>query len=99
MSERQNAESVAAMSDDDPYFGKVYDEDGYCVACGNGKWKHHMPQCEIADLIDKIGKLERLLDDAVNGCSPEWIIEQRAHSDAPSRVGGQTEQFDGRDDA
>lgn len=25
----------------DPYFGKIYDEDGYCVACGNGKWKSH----------------------------------------------------------
>lgn len=29
----------------------VYDEDGYCVCCGNGKWKHHMPECELADLL------------------------------------------------
>lgn len=39
------------MTDD---LGKIYDEDGYCVACGNGKWKHHMPECQIADLIDAL---------------------------------------------
>lgn len=50
-----------AMSDDDPYFGKVYDEDSYCVACGNGRWKHHMPQCQIADLIDALREARHIL--------------------------------------
>lgn len=53
MTSERSADTVA-MSDDDPYFGKIYDEDGYCVACGSGKWKHHMPQCQVADLIDAI---------------------------------------------
>lgn len=30
----------------------AYDEDGYCVDCGNGKWKAHNTWCEIAYLID-----------------------------------------------
>lgn len=41
--------------DDNPDdLGKIYSEDGYCVACGNGHWKHHMPECQIADLIDAL---------------------------------------------
>lgn len=28
-----------------------YDEDGYCVACGNGMWKYHFPECPLADLL------------------------------------------------
>lgn len=39
------------MPDD---LGQVYDEDNYCVACGNGRWKAHMPECQIADLIDAL---------------------------------------------
>lgn len=31
---------------------RVYDEDGYCVCCGNGWWKNHMPDCGIADDMD-----------------------------------------------
>lgn len=34
--------------------GRIYNEDGYCVACGNGHWKHHMPECQIVDLIDAL---------------------------------------------
>lgn len=30
----------------------AYTEDGYCVCCGNGYWKYHMPECELSDLID-----------------------------------------------
>lgn len=30
----------------------AYDEDGYCVCCGNGRWKFHMPDCELADALD-----------------------------------------------
>ncbi len=30
----------------------AYDEDGYCVCCGNGWWKFHMPDCELADIMD-----------------------------------------------
>lgn len=30
----------------------AYDEDGYCVCCGNGRWKFHMPECELRDALD-----------------------------------------------
>lgn len=30
----------------------AYDEDGYCVCCGNGRWKYHMPDCELRDALD-----------------------------------------------
>jgi hypothetical protein len=30
----------------------AYDEDGYCVCCDNGRWKHHMPECELRDALD-----------------------------------------------
>lgn len=32
--------------------GWCYDEDGYCIRCGNGRWKPHMPGCELRDLLD-----------------------------------------------
>ena len=31
----------------------AYDEDDYCVCCGNGRWKYHMPECELRDALDK----------------------------------------------
>lgn len=30
----------------------AYDEDGYCVCCGNGRWKYHRPDCELRDALD-----------------------------------------------
>ena len=42
--------------------GALYTEDGYCVACGNGNWKSHMPQCKIADLQARISELEAALE-------------------------------------
>lgn len=30
----------------------AYTEDGYCICCGNGKWKFHMPWCELRDALD-----------------------------------------------
>ncbi len=41
--------------------GWAYDEDGYCVCCGNGKWKYHMPECELRDALDVVsqGREER----------------------------------------
>jgi hypothetical protein len=30
----------------------AYNEDGYCVDCGNGNFKFHAPWCEIAELFD-----------------------------------------------
>ena len=30
----------------------AYGEDGYCVCCGNGKWRHHMPGCVLRDSLD-----------------------------------------------
>lgn len=38
--------------------GDLYSEDGYCVACGNGSWKSHIPECKIAELQDRISELE-----------------------------------------
>ncbi len=32
----------------------AYNEDHYCVACGNGNWKAHAPWCEIAHLFDQL---------------------------------------------
>lgn len=32
----------------------AYNEDGYCVCCGNGIWKHHMPQCQLRDALDAL---------------------------------------------
>ena len=31
----------------------AYDEDHYCVACGNGDWKFHAPWCELAELYEQ----------------------------------------------
>jgi len=33
--------------------GWAYDEDGYCVCCGNGRWKGHMPECALRDALDR----------------------------------------------
>lgn len=43
--------------------GRIYDEDGYCVACGNGQWTHHMPECQIADLIDALRDAKATIED------------------------------------
>jgi hypothetical protein len=32
----------------------AYDEDGYCVCCGNGRWKHHMAECQLRDALDAV---------------------------------------------
>lgn len=34
--------------------GWAYDEDGYCVCCGNGRWKHHFPGCVLRDALDSL---------------------------------------------
>lgn len=34
--------------------GWCYDEDGYCIRCGNGRWKKHMPECELRDVLDML---------------------------------------------
>ena len=36
--------------DDTPEW--AYNEDGYCVCCGNGNWKYHMPECELRNALD-----------------------------------------------
>lgn len=36
--------------DDTPIW--AYDEDGYCVCCGNGYWKYHILECELRDALD-----------------------------------------------
>lgn len=30
----------------------AYDEDGYCVCCGNGRWTLHTFDCELRDALD-----------------------------------------------
>jgi hypothetical protein len=32
----------------------AYDEDGYCVCCGNGRWKFHTPDCALRDALDLV---------------------------------------------
>ena len=34
--------------------GWAYDEDGYCVDCGAGNWKHHYFNCELRDALDVV---------------------------------------------
>ncbi len=34
--------------------GWAYDEDGYCVCCGNGRWKYHFPRCVLRDALDAL---------------------------------------------
>lgn len=29
-----------------------FDEDGYCGFCGNGRWKHHGPECRWQDAVE-----------------------------------------------
>lgn len=35
-----------------PWPDDPYDEDGYCQFCGNGRWKHHGPECLWQDARD-----------------------------------------------
>lgn len=42
----------------------AYGEDGYCVCCGNGRWKYHMPGCQLRDALDA---LRDRLNDTENG--------------------------------
>lgn len=32
----------------------AYDEDGYCVCCDAGRWRYHMPDCELRDALDLV---------------------------------------------
>jgi len=40
----------------------AYDEDGYCFVCGNGRWKSHMPECHLRDVLDQAAIGECLAD-------------------------------------
>jgi hypothetical protein len=44
-----------------PTPGWAYDEDGYCVCCGNGNWKFHAPECDLRDALDAEMERERLI--------------------------------------
>lgn len=37
------------------------DEDGYCVVCGDGKWKSHFPKCTLCDAADELERLRSLI--------------------------------------
>lgn len=70
--------------------GWAYDEDGYCVACGNGRWKHHMPECELRDALDAVAIVRDLAatdpvismggsdyDEYVcTACPDDWVDQQ-----------------------
>ncbi len=49
----------------------AYDEDGYCVCCGNGNWKYHMPECELRDGLDAA----RLVADALDKAGQMFTIK------------------------
>lgn len=55
--------------DDTPEW--AYEDDGgYCVCCGNGWWKRHMPDCELRDIIEQrnaLLELARAADDLLMG--------------------------------
>lgn len=53
------AELTESWEIDDPPLGQTipddpYSEDGYCLWCGNGSWKFHMPECIWADARDEL---------------------------------------------
>jgi hypothetical protein len=40
----------------------VYDEDGYCMCCGNGRWKPHMAYCDLRDVLDRLDTMTRIVN-------------------------------------
>lgn len=51
------------------------DEDGYCVVCGDGKWKSHFPKCTLCDAADEIERLRARLRYHQNGDGPEALTD------------------------
>lgn len=49
--------------------GWAYDEDGYCVCCGNGRWKHHMPECRLRDALEGGCPFVLRSDEGTSHCS------------------------------
>lgn len=39
----------------------AYDQDGYCVCCGFGRWKHHGPDCELRDALDLLAAVREVI--------------------------------------
>lgn len=55
MAERQNGK------DGTPAW--CYDEDGYCIRCGYGRWRFHGAECELRDLLSEVAQLQEDADD------------------------------------
>lgn len=55
---------MISLDEDEPGIdgtpGWAYNEDGYCVCCGYGRWRFHGVECELRDGIEA---LERLRSD------------------------------------
>lgn len=49
----------------------AYDEDSYCVCCGNGRWKRHMPDCVLRDALDLYDAAQRAIQQLVDGAVDE----------------------------
>jgi len=76
---------ASQMSDEQPGVDGTpawaYSEDGYCVACGNGRWKHHMPECELRDALDAVAGVDAELAkmrDALGAAGHGWRVAQDA---------------------
>jgi hypothetical protein len=54
---RSEYRATHPLDPDTEDLGHLYSEDGYCQACGNGFWKYHMPDCEIAELCEAVRDL------------------------------------------
>lgn len=54
--------SASEPKDDTPAW--AYDEDGYCIRCGSGRWRFHMAGCELRDSLDIIRDLTTSKDTA-----------------------------------
>lgn len=42
--------------------GWAYDSDGYCVCCGNGRWRHHHTDCVLRDALDALAHVAGKVD-------------------------------------
>lgn len=56
----------------------AYTEDGYCVCCGNGKWKFHMPACLLRDSLDLVASVKAMVA-CGHPSDPDWLERMREH--------------------
>lgn len=71
--------------------GWAYSEDGYCVCCGNGHWKYHMPECSLAHALDLVKVIEALdtkdaADSAAYTTAVEGVAWSRGWNDCLNQI-------------